>query len=109
MTQSTRNKTVGSLRIERVFHPHRDAVFAALRAVPNLPDIPRSLKNQGERNCVEGPKDSDTCELIRVAMEALFERTYADAYPLDPEAIQRFCRVWAKVGRAILLRRKQWQ
>jgi hypothetical protein len=32
----------------------------------------------------------------------------ADAQPvLDPESIERFCQIWAEVGKAILLRRTQ--
>jgi len=41
-----------------------------------------------------------------LAIAAPVERTCVDAQPvLDPESIERFCRVWADVGRAILKRR----
>jgi hypothetical protein len=41
-----------------------------------------------------------------LAMPASVERICTDAQPvLDPEAVERFCRVWAGVGRAILTRR----
>ena len=43
-----------------------------------------------------------------LAMSASVERNCADAQAvLDPEFIERFCQVWAEVGRAILLRREQ--
>jgi len=42
-----------------------------------------------------------------LAIHALDERICTDAQSLDPESIERFCQVWAEVGRAILLRRKQ--
>ena len=45
-----------------------------------------------------------------LAKTAPVERICADAQPVvDTESVERFCRVWAEVGRAILLRRKQWQ
>lgn len=43
---------------------------------------------------------------LGLAMLAPVERTCADAHlAVDPEAAERLCRVWAEVGRAILLRR----
>jgi hypothetical protein len=44
----------------------------------------------------------------KLAMSAPVEHICTDAQPfLDPEAIERFCRVWAEVGRAILARRSK--
>ena len=43
-----------------------------------------------------------------LAMPAPVERIWADAQPVvDTESVERFCRVWAEVGRAILARRSK--
>jgi len=43
-----------------------------------------------------------------LAIPAPYERICTDAQPvLDPESVERFCRVWAEVGRAILARRSK--
>jgi hypothetical protein len=44
----------------------------------------------------------------KLAIHTPDERKCADAQPVfDSESIERFCRVWAEAGRAILLRRNQ--
>jgi hypothetical protein len=47
-------------------------------------------------------------ESVGLAIHASVERICGDAQPaLDPESVERFCQVWAEIGRAILLRRNQ--
>ena len=44
----------------------------------------------------------------KLDMPASVERICTDAYPIvDPESVERFRRVWAGVGRAILARRSK--
>jgi hypothetical protein len=44
----------------------------------------------------------------RLAISASNEPICTDAQPtLDPKSINRFCRIWAEVGRAILARRSK--
>jgi hypothetical protein len=65
------------------------------------------LKNQDDSSAIKSLDNSAKCQSKLLAMETLFERTYVRSCPLDPESIERFCQVWAEVGRAIILRRNQ--
>lgn len=57
---------------------------------------------KGLQPCIEQALD------IRLAMSVPEERTCDDAQAvLDPESVERFCRIWAEVGRAILTRRSR--
>ena len=71
--------------------------YVVRHMVPGADDTDQTPQLNPPRNLPPGlailPKKSDIC---------------AEALPvLDPESIERFCRVWAEVGRDILLRRKQ--
>lgn len=52
--------------------------------------------------CIEQAQD------IGLAIPMPDERIYPDARAIvDPEAVERMCRVWAEAGRAILARRSR--
>ena len=49
----------------------------------------------------------EECGELTLDKSPLPERICGDAHDLGPVDVQRLCRIWAEVGRAILVRRKQ--
>ena len=66
---------------------------------------PVVLKEKGETLVVSN--DSATCEKSVLAIHPAKSDVFIDVQSVyDSESSERFCRVWAEVGRAILVRRR---
>ena len=79
----------------------------------NVADIRANITAHGRmgdlnRAACYAPAELTSDQPLELAMPAPVERICDDAQPvLDSESIERFCRIWAEVGRAILARRSR--